>query len=172
MSTPRLELAKFSFKDVEANLKHEMTPAIMKYIRDPLPENEVMQKSIEVAAPWQGIEGQWSLLSIRLKSTNEFIGILSMCYESIENDTIELGWRLHPNFHRKGYAFEAAESFLNSVKSKLKPHKIVAYCVAENTASSKMMKKLGMTQEGCLKQFSKLNGHWCDEDVFGLVIDY
>lgn len=171
LDTERLKIRKFGEQDIEANVRHEMNPELMQYIRDPVSEDETRQKSHEVAQAWSGQEQQWSLLSVRLQDNQDFAGVLSFRYESIANDTIELGWRLHSDYHGKGYASEAAKALLQFIKNNIKPHKVVAYCTAENTASSNLMKKLGMTQEGRLRQFCKLNGKWCDEDIYGLVLD-
>ena len=92
-------------------------------------------------------------------------------YESIENNTVEIGWRLGLEHHGKGYATEAAKAVLDYIINKIKPHKVVAYCVNENIASKNIMQKLGMQQEACLRQFSKLGGKWFDEAVFGLIVD-
>lgn len=169
--TDRLVMKKFSLADVDSNVDHEMNPEIMRYIRDPMPQTEVTAKTMQMVADWQGQEQEWVLIAVRLRDNNEYIGMVCMRYLSIENNTIELGWRLGTEHHGKGFATEAAKELLNFIIKQLKPHKAVAYCVAENIASSNIMSKLGMHKEAHFKQFSMLAGQWHDEVVYGIILD-
>lgn len=171
LCTTRLKLSKFNDKDVEFNVEHEMNPELMRYIRDPQSLEETRKKTIEKTLDWEGQESDWALFSVRLKESNEYIGMICFRYESIENDTVEMGWRLGLEHHQKGYATEASSIILNFIKSEIKPHKVVAYCVAENIASSKIMTKLGMQHEATLREFSKLGGKWFDEKIYGLILN-
>lgn len=171
IESDRLKLFKFSENEVEFNIQHESDPEIMRFIRDPISIEEIRKKSLEVANDWTGIEQVWSMIGLRLKSTNEYIGMVCFRFESIENNTVEIGWRLHTDFHGSGYATEAAKVFLEFIKTEIRPHKVVAYCVAEHTGSSNIMKKLGMQQEARLREFSKMGGQWFDEDIYGLILD-
>lgn len=171
LKSKRLSITKFTEQDIEFNVQHEMNPEIMRYIRDPLTIEETREKTLKCAKNWKGNEQEWTLMAVRLIDTKEYIGMVCFRYESIENDTVEIGWRLGLEYHGKGYATEAAICFLNCIKSEIKPHKVIAYCVAENTASSNIMKKLGMQQEGCLQEFSKLRGQWFDEDIYGIILN-
>ena len=171
IESDRLILKKFSEADIEINIQHESDHEVMKYIRDPLTPEEIRKKTLEVAEHWSGAEEAWVLIGLRLKPTKEYIGMVCFRYESIENNTIEMGWRLHTDYHGVGYATEAAKTFLDYIQQEIKPHKVVAYCVAENTGSSNIMTKLGMQQEARLREFSKLGGKWFDEDIYGLICD-
>jgi RimJ/RimL family protein N-acetyltransferase len=170
-NSDRLNLKKFSISELEYNIEHEMNPTIMQYIRTPLPLGEVRKKTLQAVAKWSGYESDWVLLGLRLNHSNEYIGMLCFRYESIENDTVEIGWRLGLEHHGKGYATEAAQCFLTFLKNKIKPHKVVAYCLAKNIASAKIMHKLGMQQEACLRQAFKINNQWHDELVYGLILE-
>ncbi|MCF6301328.1 MAG: GNAT family N-acetyltransferase [Proteobacteria bacterium] len=171
LTSARLTLKKFSSAEVEINVQHEMNPELMRYIRDPLPIEKTRRKTVVCASNWCGKEGEWSLIAVRELATNAYIGIISFRYESIENDTVEIGWRLAHEFQGKGYATEASQAFLDFIKTAIKPHKVVAYCVAENLASSKIMTKLNMQKEGQLRQFCRLGGKWHDEAIYGLILD-
>jgi RimJ/RimL family protein N-acetyltransferase len=171
LSTERLQLTKLNSEDIESNVAHEMNPEIMRYIRDPSSYEKTLKKTIKVAKDYSGKEADWVLFAIRLKEYNAYVGMVCFRYESIENNTVEIGWRLGLEFHGKGYATEAAQAFLDFLKTEIKPHKVVAYCVKENTASSNIMTKLGMQQEACLREFSKLGGKWFDEAIYGLILD-
>lgn len=171
ISSKRLQLTKFSQGDVAFNIAHEMNPTIMRYIRDLLSPDDTLNKTMKAVSDYSGNESDWVLFATRLKDSQEYIGMVCFRYESIENDTVEIGWRLGLEFHGKGYATEAASCLLDFIKTEIKPHKVVAYCVAENTASANIMSKLGMQQEACFREFSKLRGQWFDETVYGLILN-
>ena len=46
--------------------------------------------------------------------------------------------------------------------------KVLAFCVADNRPSFRLMEKLGMRREGQLRRHSMLGGVWHDELVYGL----
>lgn len=167
----RLSLKKFTEQEIEYNVAHEMNPVLMRYIRDITTVEETRKKTTAIAQKYSGYESDWLIISIRHNKNNEYLGIICFRYESILNDTVEIGWRLDSQYHGKGYATEAAIRMLDFIKEEFKPHKIVAYCVSENIASMKIMEKLGMSQEACLVQFSKINDQWIDELIYGLVLN-
>ncbi len=171
LKSERLSITKSTKRDAEFNIQHEMNPEIMRYIRDPLSAEKTREKTLKCTKDWKGEEQEWALLAVRSTKNNDYIGMVCFRYESIENDTVEIGWRLGLEYHGKGYATEAASCFLDFIKSKIKPHKVTAYCVAENIASSNIMKKLGMQQEGCLREFSKLGGKWFDEAIYAILLN-
>lgn len=171
LSTERLSIKKFRAADIEYNIQHEMDTEIMRYIRDLKTIEETREKTEKCALDWSGNESDWVLFGLRLKSTNDYIGMVCFCYESIDNDTVEIGWRLGHEAMGKGYATEAAKCVLDFIKTTIKPHKVVAYCIAENIASSNIMTKLGMEKEAHLRQFCKLGGQWQDEAIYGLILN-
>jgi RimJ/RimL family protein N-acetyltransferase len=147
-----------------------MNPEIMRYIKDPQTREKIKKETIKFAKDYSGKESDWVLFATWIKETDNYVGMVCFRYESIENNTVEMGWRLGLEYHGKGYATEAAKAVLEFIKSEIKPHKVMAYCVAENTGSSNIMKKLGMQQEGCLREYGQLGGKWFDEAIYGLII--
>jgi RimJ/RimL family protein N-acetyltransferase len=61
--------------------------------------------------------------------------------------TIEIGWRLAPEFWGKGYVTEAAEAWLAYGFEKLGLGEIVSFAVANNHRSTAVMQRLGMTAD-------------------------
>jgi RimJ/RimL family protein N-acetyltransferase len=102
--------------------------------------------------------------SVILKETNAYIGYCGFQYcEDLEG--IELLYGLVKDYWGKGYAFEAAQSVLNFGQEVLKLNEIVAGVNYENTASDKILVKLGMDyigdvdvpSEGLLKKYRLRN---------------
>ena len=57
----------------------------------------------------------------------------------------ELGWIIHPGYHRRGFAYEAAHALIGYASEELGIRRFYAHCDTENTASGRLMEKLGMT---------------------------
>ena len=66
-------------------------------------------------------------------------------YREGENEC-EMGWIIHKNYWRQGFAYEAASALMEYSIQKLHIKHFVAHCDAANTASYKVMEKLGMTR--------------------------
>jgi len=80
-----------------------------------------------------------------LKETNQLIG---GCNLAVAEDEAEIGWILHRDYWKKGYGAEMGEALLKYGFEELGLHRIVAHCDAENTASYRIMEKIGMRKEG------------------------
>ena len=60
-----------------------------------------------------------------------------------ENGSIELGWFIHPDYHNRGFATEAATAAIDDLFRK-GYQRVVAGAFSENTASMRVMQKAGM----------------------------
>lgn len=81
----------------------------------------------------------------------------------------EIGWALHPDFCGRGLATEAAHRLLEFAMVTLGVHRVVAFSHAQNTASLRVMQKLGMQQEAHLRETRHWRGGWADEVVFSIL---
>ena len=68
-------------------------------------------------------------------------------------DTFSPCWMLHPDYHGKGYAFEAAEAFFDYLFCQKGARRIYAYTEDYNLPSQKLCEKLGMRKEGLFREF-------------------
>ena len=66
-------------------------------------------------------------------------------YMMEDRSEAELGWVLHRDYLRRGFATEAAKAVMDFAKDSLGVRRIFAGCDSENVASYKLMEKLGMT---------------------------
>jgi RimJ/RimL family protein N-acetyltransferase len=169
ITSERLIISKVSEVDFDVMVAHEQNPNIMHYIRPVEGLSATQSKVKKAIAPWQGEEKEWCMLVVKLKNTNKVIGMVCFNIESVEAQRVEIGYRFDEPYHGYGYGFEAAKALFDYLLNKVKPHKITAYCFAENSASVKILTKLGMQQEGLLRQHSKIATTWHDELIFGIL---
>jgi len=84
-----------------------------------------------------------------LKDTGELIGGCSLHMRG--EDVAEIGWIVHRDYWKQGYATEMGQGLLELGFEDLNLHRIVAYCDAENIGSYRIMEKLRMRREGLLQ---------------------
>ena len=78
--------------------------------------------------------------------------------EPTEYLTWEIGFVFNAQYQKKGYASEACRRILRYAFEELGAHRIIGMCNPENSASRRLMERLGMRREGQLKKsafFSK-----------------
>jgi RimJ/RimL family protein N-acetyltransferase len=114
-------------------------------------------------------EGDAIRLAVTLRDGATLIGDVSLQYRSREHRSGEIGFVLHPDHHGRGYATEAAGVLLRLGFEALGLHRIVGRCDPRNTASARLMERLGMVQEAHLRENEFIKGEWCDELVFAML---
>ncbi|MBR7879797.1 MULTISPECIES: GNAT family N-acetyltransferase [Bacillus amyloliquefaciens group] len=81
----------------------------------------------------------------------------------------EVGYEIHPNYWRNGYAFEALENVLSFGFEKLGLHRIGAVVFIENAASHQLLIKAGFQSEGILRRYMYQNGLPHDTRVYPIL---
>ena len=84
---------------------------------------------------------------------------------------VELGWGVHPASWGRGFATEAARAVMRWLFDGRGVDRVFARCNAENAASWRVMEKLGMQREACLRQHRLLRGQRYDELIYGILRD-
>ena len=84
----------------------------------------------------------------------------------------ELGWSLRPEEAGKGYATEAVEAALRICFQDLGLRRVTASCFAANTASYRLMERVGMRREArTVKDALHPSGEWMDGYSYALLAD-
>ena len=84
----------------------------------------------------------------------------------------ELGWALRPDEMGKGYATEAVHEVLRICFEELGLRRVTASCFAANTASYRLMERLGMRQEAhTVASDLHPSGEWMDGYSYALLAD-
>ncbi len=96
-------------------------------------------------------EDGYGFAAAEIAATGECIGFVGLLdtdhVPSLPAGTIEIGWRLAPEFWGKGYVTEAAEAWLAFGFETLDLEEIVSFAVANNHRSTAVMKRLGMSAD-------------------------
>ncbi|MBR0683205.1 GNAT family N-acetyltransferase [Roseomonas eburnea] len=87
------------------------------------------------------------------------VGLMNIPWEARFTPAVEVGWRISPAFRRRGYAAEAARLALDFGFGTLGLPEIVAFTVPGNTASRRLMERLGMRPDGTFEHPRLPEGH-------------
>ena len=141
--TPRLILRRFTPEDSQLILRLNSDPEVVKYVHEPVLENEEQAKDIieKIILPqYENNLGRWAM---HLISNNEFIGWCGLKLLA-ETSEIDLGYRFKKNAWGHGYATEAARDVLDYGSNQLNLKTIIAKAQVENLASINVLQKIGM----------------------------
>ncbi|WEV45086.1 GNAT family N-acetyltransferase [Streptococcaceae bacterium ESL0687] len=101
------------------------------------------------------------------QKSGQHIGMIDIATLARGNmDWGEIGYLIHNNLWRQGYAFEALQATLKFASEHLKFHRIEAHVSPENTPSKNLLAKLGFTFEVTRKNFMFEFGKWSDKDIY------
>lgn len=107
--------------------------------------------------------------AVTLKSTGSVIGSCSIWIRSEAHRHGGFGYILSKNVWRKGYGTELAEALLKFGFNKLKFHRISATCFPGNLGSKRLLEKVGLKQEGYLREELYVRGQWRDSLLFSIL---
>lgn len=116
-----------------------------------------------------------AFLAVCLKENNKLIG--NIYFEKQEFKTWEIGYVFNRSYQGRGYATEAANAVIAYGFNTRGARRIVAMCNPLNTASWRLLERLGMRREGHLKQNiyfkkdEKGNPIWSDTYEYAILKD-
>ena len=154
VETDRLRLRDFrGDRDWEAFFRHTNTPQVMEWLAGTMNADGVAAQRQRVEA-CLAANGFCFWLVERLDDGGWLAGeVLGFCGlkradapgSSVIGD-VEIGWRLRADAWGRGYAREAALTAMAAGFMRFGAERIVALTVAENEASWRLMKRLGMVR--------------------------
>jgi RimJ/RimL family protein N-acetyltransferase len=113
-------------------------------------------------------EEQGLAAAVELKD-GTYVGDAVLFYMApAEHRSIELGFSFDPRHQGNGYATEAARAlvdwaFANGF------HRVYGRLEPRNTASARVLEKLGMRKEGVLVENEWIKGEWQSEAVYAIL---
>lgn len=71
----------------------------------------------------------------------------------MDRRTVEFGYRFHPDHHGYGFATESCRALLRFLFEEVKVRKVIALCTEANSASYRVMERLGMQREALYRAY-------------------
>jgi RimJ/RimL family protein N-acetyltransferase len=171
METRRLMLRPFEAADFDGLFAIHSRPDVARYLYwEPRTEEEVravLEKKINGRV--MRSEGDSFSFAVILKATGQAVGDVSLLWVNAQHGTGEIGFAFHPDHQGQGYATEAARVVLQLAFEELKLHRVIGRLEARNTASARVLEKLGMRREGHLVENEYVKGEWQSELDYAIL---
>jgi ribosomal-protein-alanine N-acetyltransferase len=109
--------------------------------------------------------------AITLNDENKVIG--TICYWDLLKDHFrsQIGYELHPDYHRRGIMQEALTRVLDYGFNNMQLHSIEAHVAPDNEPSIKLLEKNRFVREAYFRENYFYNGKFLDTVVYSLVND-
>lgn len=108
-------------------------------------------------------------LAVVFPTTGTVIGEGGLDIHSQRDHLGEISYMIHPAYWGHGFATEIAFTLLSFGFTTLQLHRIYATCDPRNTASERVLQKLGMRYEGGMRENMLLRDGWRDSVLYGLL---
>lgn len=165
IETPRLQLRPFSESDIA-----ELLPLIGA--------REIAATTLRIPHPYEDKHAREFLasiakenelrLAIRLRSDGRLCGGIGLHPEAKHNHA-ELGYWIGVPYWGNGYATEAAQAVVRYGFEHAKLNRIFAHHFKHNPASGKVLRKIGMKYEGCMRQHVLKWGEFIDLELYSIL---
>jgi ribosomal-protein-alanine N-acetyltransferase len=109
---------------------------------------------------------RWGIV---IKESDLFIGTIGLNALQTRHKRAEIGYEIHPDYWRKGFASEAVKEVLRYGFEELDLYRIGAVTFLNNEASSNLLLKLGFQKEGLLRGYIHQGNASHDTFVFSMI---
>jgi len=168
--TERLILRRFTFNDIQDIIEIVSHPSVARITKDIEANEAGVKKFIDEQNIYQPFErNKHFYLAIERKEDRKVIGLLTlMCGEHKQG---AIGWSIGINYRGKGYAAEGVKGLMRYGFSALDLHRIHATTSNINTASWKVMERVGMRKEAHLREAEFRDGEWIDVVIYAILAE-
>jgi [ribosomal protein S5]-alanine N-acetyltransferase len=164
-----VELREYRSDDGEAMTAWTSDPEVVRFMTwetgDRARAERFLQQTMASAA--ERPRGSYELAMVE-RSTGQVVGGAGLRVRNWEHRRADLGYVLRRDRWGLGYTTEAA-GLLIAFGFDLGMHRIEATCHPDNRGSSRVMEKVGMRYEGCLRGFHFVRGEWWDSLLYAIV---
>lgn len=171
LETERLVLRRFTISDIEPFAAYRSDPEVARYQGWEAPFSVERAawfvQWAENAAP--GKPGEWFQVAIGLQLGGALIGDCGFTVLAEDHRQAEIGFTLARAYHGKGYAAEAVGRVIDYLFRDLEMHRVRANCDPRNTASGKLLRRLGFRHEGRFNESLWFKGQWVDEEWYAIL---
>ncbi|MDC8002966.1 GNAT family protein [Aureisphaera galaxeae] len=170
LQTNRLFIVPLTKEDIPDIHRMNSFEEVARYNTIGIPKSEadtakVLTNALDASKENERILG-WVL---QLKDGNTFIGQLGMNRSIPKYNMAEIHYHLLPDYWGKGYATEAVMELLRWGFEDMKLHRIEAGVATANTASIKLLERVGMQREGLRRKILPIRGEWQDNYMYAIL---
>lgn len=170
IKTERLNLREFVGADFADVFAYESDPKVVKYVSyGPYTEEEGRRDLNWHIAHQNDPQRRFYYLAIEFSSEKRVIGFCGLKLKEVNAQEAELSYAMNRDYWGQGYMSEATSAMVNFAFRDLTVHRVFGGCCPENVGSARVMEKVGLKQEGYLRENSYFKGRWWDTLIFGIL---
>jgi RimJ/RimL family protein N-acetyltransferase len=147
--TPRLILRNWEENDRDFFHRINSDPIVMEFFPFRRDRKQADAKMDELRDAI--VRDGFGFAAVEIAGTGQCVGFAGLSrpkdLSMFAEGTVEIGWRLAPEFWGKGYATEAAKAWLAFGFETLGLGEIVSFAVATNRRSTAVMERIGMRRD-------------------------
>ena len=145
IKTLRLTITTFSSDMAQSVYENSQDDDTRRFVPDEVYDSvEEARAAIEfLISRYDSVDGPF-VYPIITNDGGKNIGYIQLC--QIDDGSWEIGYHIAKQFTGQGYATEAVKAFLPAMTKKLNIKEVYGICLAENTASVRVLEKCGFTQ--------------------------
>lgn len=164
-------LRSFNLSDAPILAAYRSDPVVSRYQSWDTPYG--LEKALRFIADLQHIEpgtpGEWYQVALETKEDERLIGDCAFCLLREDSRQAEIGFSLAKQYQGQGYGSEAVDRLLQYLFQELWVHRVRAFCLVDNKASIRLLERVGMRQEGLLRQSYWHRDCWVDEFAYAIL---
>ncbi len=162
VETARLLIRELTEDDLDALHAWRRHPAYRRHLPMPRQTRAAIEEELHAILRDQIDHRRlrWLLGVVEPKSGRLMGEAILKLMPAIRHRQGEIGWAVAEDLKGKGYATEIGRALLAIAFGGLKLHRVFAMCSTENLASRRVMEKLGMREEGTLREHFRSRERW------------
>ena len=169
-ATPQIALRQYKESDLPDVHRYFSDPEVVRFLRgEPMTEDEALaflKQSIAYASDQPQHRFPFAIV---LSQTDRVVGGCILSITSPEHREARIAYHIGREHWGRGYATEAVTQLLGWAFATQNLHRIAAACRPENAASVRVLSKVGMTLEGCLREERWKDGRWWDSLCYAIL---
>lgn len=169
LTTERLVLRPFTDEDAEDLFALQSSPRVLRYWDAPPWTDRSSVAGFMEGCTRMADEGSGARVVVERHTDATFLGWCTFNSWNPDFRSASLGYCLTEEAWGRGYATEAARGLLRWAFATLDLNRVQAEVDTRNTASARVLEKLGFVREGTLREDCIVDGVVSDSWVYGLL---
>jgi len=170
LETERLLLQEITEEDFDFIFELEARAESYKYEMEGKPEKDkVIESCKNYIKVVKKLPEEGAIKFIVCNKKGEKMGAVSVWCNWEKTKEWEIGYKFLKEYWGNGYASEAVRRVVGFAFNELSIHKLMAFINYENKNSVVLANRIGMVQEGHMREARFIEGKWNDELVFTLL---
>ncbi|MFF0191156.1 GNAT family N-acetyltransferase [Streptomyces sp. NPDC005244] len=169
LHTPRLRLRPIQKADANDLFALHSSPYVLRYWDSPPWSEHMRAEKFLTDSRQMAQRGTGARLAVDRLADRTFIGWTSLNERNPDHHSASLGYCFNDAAWGNGYATEAARTVLQWAFHTLDLNRVQAETDTRNTASARVLEKLGFVREGTLRENCVVNGEVSDSWIYGLI---